>query len=82
MTVLSTEKQAIKYLIEQASDEILRQVYELQQSNPDWVINHHFGLGLWVRNTLREGGFKWDDLTLDSRWGSLIAAAAKRFVEG
>ncbi len=82
MTVLSTEKQAIKYLIEQASDETLRQVYELQQISPDWAINHHFGLGLWVRNTLREGGFTWDDLTLDSKWGPLIAAAAKRFVEG
>jgi hypothetical protein len=44
-------------------------------------LDHHFGLGLQVRNTLREGDFTWDDITLDGEWAGLIREAARRYVE-
>jgi hypothetical protein len=42
---------------------------------------HHFGLGLWVRNKVRER-FDWDDITLDQEWGGLIEEAACWYVAG
>jgi hypothetical protein len=71
---------AIEYLVDHTPDETLREVYELT-INPEgtgWPTIEHFGLGLWVRNVLREGGFGWDDQTLDGVWAELIAEAARR----
>ena len=42
---------------------------------------HHFGVGMWVSNKLREQ-FAWDDITLDQVWAGLIEEAARRYVEG
>jgi hypothetical protein len=42
---------------------------------------HHFGVGIWVRNKLRER-FDWDDVTLDQAWAGLIGEAARGYVEG
>jgi hypothetical protein len=39
---------------------------------------HHFEVGLWVRNKLRER-FDWDDVTLDQAWAGLIEEAARRY---
>lgn len=81
MTISKVQKkQAIDYLQSQVSLEALRQVYSHRDDSP-WFRDQHFGLGLWVRNTLRAGGFKWDALTLDGEWAALITAAAKRLVE-
>ena len=38
----------------------------------------HFELGMYVRNTLREGGFDWDPMLLDDIWSELICKAAHR----
>ena len=44
----------------------------------DWSVTHHFGVGIWVRNKLRER-FVWDDVTLDQEWAGLIEQAARRY---
>jgi hypothetical protein len=36
------------------------------------------GFGIYVRNVLREGGFDWGPLTLDTLWSTLIEEAARR----
>jgi hypothetical protein len=74
------KEQAIEYLVEYTPEEILREVYELT-TDPEgsgWPSQRHLDLGMWVRNALREGGFGWDDVTLDGVWAELIGEAARR----
>ena len=42
------------------------------------MITMHFELGMYVRNTLRDGGFDWDPMLLDDIWSELIWKAADR----
>lgn len=82
MTTLQVEREpAIAYLVEQTPAETLRKVYEIvtDGEGTGWPALQHFGLGMWVRNRLRER-FAWDDVTLDREWSSLIEAAARRAV--
>ena len=81
-TQLSPEQReaAIAYLIEQSTEEILHNAYNRSEGDA-WITMHHFGLGIWVRNKLRER-FDWDDVTLDQEWAGLIQEAARRYVEG
>jgi hypothetical protein len=65
--------------------DILQEVYDIitDPEGSGWPGLHHLGLGLGlvVRNTLRSGGFGWDDRTLDGEWAGLIAEAARRYGE-
>ncbi len=82
MTIHQTQKEeAIDYLLRQISLEVLGQV-DAHRDDPTWFRDQHFGLGLWVRNSLRRAGFKWDDLTLDAEWPGLIVAVAERLAAG
>lgn len=75
------KQQAIQYLLVHTPKSTLQEVYELKQGEgTGWPSQQHFGLGIWVRNALREGGFAWDDQTLDNEWAELIAEAAERSV--
>ena len=51
------------------------------EDNPDeWWIPHHFFFGMWVRNTLRSGGFdeKFFDIhNLDDIWVPLLEKAVE-----
>lgn len=38
----------------------------------------HFGLGMEVRNTLREAGFRWAAVALDENWVALFMEASRR----
>jgi hypothetical protein len=38
----------------------------------------HMRLGIYVRNTLRKGGFNWGAYVLDNLWSQLIKEAARR----
>ncbi|MCQ3977073.1 MAG: hypothetical protein DPW09_26895 [Anaerolineae bacterium] len=82
MAIDQTQKaEAIDYLLRQISIEALGQV-NAHRDDPTWFGDQHFGLGLWVRNSLRRGDFKWDDLTLDAEWPALIVAMAERLAVG
>jgi hypothetical protein len=37
----------------------------------------HYGLGLRVRNSLREAGFGWSDQYLDENWWGLVEEAVR-----
>ncbi len=77
------KEEAINYLLDKTPPETLGEIYHLMTSegSKDWPTQQHFGLGLWVRNTLRQK-FERDDQTLDSKWASLIETAAKRVMPG
>jgi len=60
---------------------MLQEIYA-HREDPDWLRSQHFGLGMGVRNTLRAGGFGWDDLTLDAEWPGLIMAVVERAEKG
>jgi hypothetical protein len=49
----------------------------MQNKQTPWHHASHFGLGLRVRNSLREAGFKWDDVWLDEHWVELVEEAAE-----
>lgn len=81
MAFSDIEKEAINYLRTQMSLEILWEVY-IHRNDSAWLNRQHFGLGLWVRNTLRAAGFEWDDLTLDAKWPALITAMVEQAAKG
>jgi len=77
----SDKEAAIQYLIESIDDERLQEFWDKAQNQDDmWRIKLHYGFGIFVRNSLREGGFNWDDIILDGYWYDLIFEAARRFV--
>lgn len=78
MTNEENEK-AIKYLIDNIPEDCLRKVWtKIQTEEFDCFILKHFEFGMYVRNTLREGGFNWDPTILDDIWSELICKAAHR----
>jgi len=74
-------KAAIQYLIEAVPRETLLQFYEEISREPDWLIMHHFGIGIEIRNLLRAKGFAWDDIALDREWEPIALEAARRVYE-
>ena len=74
-------KKAIQYLVEAVPREALLQIYEKISREPDWLIMHHFGIGVEIRNLLRATGFAWDDITLDREWEPITLEAARRVCE-
>ena len=80
-TVVDREK-AVVYLIENIPKGTLKEVRELiKKEGPGWSFRLHHGFGTGVRNTLRRGGFSWDDISLDNVWASLVEEAVKRVTE-
>ena len=73
-------KRSSNHLIEQGTEKILRNADNRSEGDV-WVTTHHFGIGIWVRNELRER-FDSDDVTLHQAWDGLIHEAARRYVEG
>ncbi|HDN50226.1 MAG TPA: hypothetical protein ENG06_00450 [Thermoplasmatales archaeon] len=57
----------------------LKEVYEI--SKKGYLDMYHMGFGMAVRNALRKGGFKFNDIALDGYWDELITEAARRTVE-
>ena len=64
----------ISRLVEHSPKEILHNA-DNRSEGDDWGTTHYFGIGIWVRNKLRER-FAWDDVTLDQAWAGLIEEAA------
>ena len=83
MTIADQEKErAINYLLAQTSTKTLHKIYDLRHNEgPDWFSPYTLSLGLWVRNTLQQGGFIWDNPTFAAEWVALIEEAAIRFVK-
>lgn len=70
-------ERAVEYLREQARAGLLQEVAALMADEESgWPAGEQFGIGLWVRNALRRGGFAWGDQTLDREWAGLIGEAA------
>lgn len=76
---LAEQEQAIQFLARSIAPEVLANVRLLMQNkqNP-WHHANHFGLGLHIRNLLREAGLKWTDVWLDDHWNELVESAAIR----
>ena len=73
------KEKAIQYLIDNIPEDCLKKIFDkIQSEGLDWMITMHFELGMYVRNTLREGGFNWDPMLLDDIWSELICKAAHR----
>ena len=73
------KERAIQYLMDNIPEDCLKKVHDkIQKEGLEWMISKHFELGMYVRNTLREGGFDWDPTLLDDTWSELIRIAARR----
>ena len=72
-------ERAVLFLAREIPPEVLTDVrMVMQNKQTPWHHASHFGLGLQVRNALREAGFTWDDVWLDGHWYELVEAAAQR----
>ena len=70
-------ERAIQFLTHRIPPEVLADVQMLMQNKQTpWHHAGHFGLGLGVRNSLREAGFKWSDVWLDDHWHELVEEVA------
>jgi len=74
-------EKATQHIVENISQETVLQMYEEASRDPEWLILHHFFIGIDIRNLLRAGGFAWDDITLDREWGPITLEAARRVCE-
>lgn len=74
-------EKAIRHVVEHVPKETLLQIYEEITRDPDWLILHHFGIGIDIRNLLRAGGFTWDDVVHDREWEPTTFEAARRVHE-
>jgi|NGEPerStandDraft_9_1074522.scaffolds.fasta_scaffold58661_1 hypothetical protein len=60
-------------------EDCLKKVWDrMQKECYFWHIELTFSFGMYVRNTLRKGGFDWDPCTLDDMWVELIQKAVYR----
>jgi hypothetical protein len=69
---------AIHFLAGAIPAEILDNVRMLMLNRQTpWHLASHYGLGLRVRNSLREAGFGWSDQYLDENWWGLVEEAVR-----
>ncbi|MDD3246712.1 MAG: hypothetical protein PHF18_07675 [Methanosarcina sp.] len=69
---------AINYLASNIPKAVLKEAFEKFEQNFDFVVEEHFGPGIYVRNLLRRGGFDWGDMELDCNWVYLLWEASKK----
>jgi hypothetical protein len=73
------QEEAIQFLMENIPKECLEKVWiAVQNKGSCWSLSLHMSLGIYVRNTLRKGGFNWGAYVLDNLWSTLIKEAARR----
>lgn len=71
------KEEAICYLIDHIPKDCLKKVSIAVQNNGYcWSVDMCFGM--YVRNTLRKGGFHWGPCALDDLWSPLVEEAARR----
>lgn len=70
-------ERAIQYFLKNIPEGTLMRIYEEVHKDPDWLILHHFSLGMDIRNLLRVGGFTWPDTVLDHEWEPITFEAAR-----
>jgi len=72
-------EKTIQYLMNNVPKEDMNDVLvEVEKKGSSWWHDLHFGFGIYVRNTLRKGGFEKAGYDLDDLWGELIEDAARR----
>jgi hypothetical protein len=76
MILTEQRRAAISYLLSAIQPDTLKEIYHLIEQ-PGWPGDYHFGVGIFVRNYLRQK-FNWDEQTLNAEWSSLIGEAARR----
>ena len=70
--------QAIRLLAGKIPKETSANILMLMQNKQTpWHHASHFGLGLQVRNALREASYNWGDVYLDDHWHELVEEAAQ-----
>jgi len=75
-----TEKEkAVRYLMDNVPIDCLEKIWSaIQKKGDSWSWRLHLGLGIYIRNILRTGGFDWGSNILDALWASLIEEACER----
>ena len=73
------KEEAIQYLMNNITKDCLKKVsIAVQKNGSCWSLTVNMRFGMYVRNVLREGGFDWGPLALDTLWNTLIEEAARR----
>lgn len=73
------KEDAIQFLMDNISKDCLKKVgVAVQNKGSCWSLLVHMDFGMYVRNTLRKGGFDWGPYSLDALWSMLIEEVARR----
>jgi hypothetical protein len=69
---------AVKYIQSRYSKNDFEKIWEnVKENNTDWRMKAYLGFGTGVRNALRDGGFSWGQISLESNWAVLMEDAAR-----
>lgn len=66
----------VVYLGTTLPKEDLITVYKEIQNDPNWVYLRHHDYGMFIRNHLRNGGFRLNAIALDEIWADLLYQAS------
>jgi hypothetical protein len=73
------KEEAIQFLVDNIPKDCLKKVWvAVQDKGSCWSWSLHMRFGIYVRNSLRKGGFNWGAYALDNLWAMLIKEAALR----
>ncbi len=73
------KEEAIRYLMKNIPKDCLKKVWiAVQNKGSCWSLLVRMDSGMYIRNTLRKGGFDWGPLAFDALWNTLIEEAARR----
>ena len=71
------KERAAIHLLDRIPQATFQTILARMKDDPaSWWVPAHFGLGLTVRNHLRNAGFRWSDTALDDHWHEIVEMAA------
>jgi len=73
---------AVSFLLKKLDSELIEKIIDdiKKLGKDDWIAQNHFGLGMHIRNLIRED-FEWGAITLDSEWDELLYDVIKKYKE-
>jgi hypothetical protein len=74
--------EAVNFLVANLEPPSVRQITELIESEGNlWGVNNKGGIGIYIRNLLRNNGFDWGEASLEVYWSWVAEEAIRKINE-
>jgi hypothetical protein len=79
---LKSWNEAISFLIKNLETPTIKQIEQLMESEGNlWGVSNKGGIGIYIRNLLRNNGFDWGDVALETYWSWAAEEAVRKINE-